>query len=76
MVFFDPDTLFCVSNAEIASLYVSQGSLVNAAQEFKPYMFAYSAESSTDTLVLFTFLRSWTAVLLEASEDGPSEAAL
>lgn len=36
----------------------------------------YSAESSTYTLVLFTFLRSWTAVPLETSEVAPSEAAL
>jgi len=76
VVFFDPDTLFCASNAEIAALYVSAGSLSYGAQEFKPYMFIYSAESSTYALVLFTFLRSWTTVPLETSEVGPSEAAL
>jgi hypothetical protein len=76
VVFFDPDTLFCVSNAEMAALYVSAGSLICGAQEFKPYMLVYSAESSTYTLVLFTFLRSWTAVPLETSEVAPSEAAL
>ena len=76
VVFFGPDTLFWVSNAEIAALYVSAGSLPYGAPEFKPYMFAYSAESSTWTFVLFTFLRSWTAVPLETSEVAPSEAAL
>tara|TARA_B110000285_G_scaffold235225_1_gene315661 strand:+ start:4477 stop:4638 length:162 start_codon:yes stop_codon:yes gene_type:complete len=38
VVFFGPDTLVCVSNAEMAALYVSAGSLIYGAQEFKPYI--------------------------------------